>query len=395
MTLERSEDCSATTATSCSRDRTPDGTFSRDSTIWLADEIIEIVDAGVEDVFDIQVDRTENFIANGVVSHNTRWHPEDLAGEILDKEKKLDPLWRTWHHVNIPAVAEEGLTDSLGREPGEAMISARGERDWAATRRDVGDRVWYALYQGSPRNPAGGLFRRAWFEPHMEVPEVPVAAVIGIDPADTGKDDETGIVGGYLCPNGKVLLAEDWSGKFTSDEWAKRAVLLALEMGAREIAMEAYSAAETYTIMLKRAWKDIQTAARAKLKSGVSLTRVEKRACAEQMPFTIYKWRGRANSDAVARSGLMRQAFETGKARTVPVKMAVFEDEAADWQIGQHQPDRVAAGLIVHDRLVKLGGGQFVAAPPVDRPAGESSTSTGLATVTPIWLRRRLGNRAG
>lgn len=331
-----------------------------------------------------------------IILIQTRWHPEDLAGEILKKEKLLDPRFRTWHHVNIPAVAEEGLTDSLGREPGEEMVSARGERDWAATRRDVGERVWYALYQGSPRNPAGGLFLRSWFEPHMEVPDVPVAAIVGIDPADTGKDDETGIIGGYLCPNGKVLLAEDWSGQFTSDQWARRAVMLALEMGAREIAMEAYAAADTYVTMLKRAWRDIRKEARKKAMAGTSsLTKAERRACAEDMPFTIKKWRGRANSDAVARSGLIRQAFETGKCRTVEHKMAVFENQAADWQVGQHQPDRVAAGVITHDRLVKLAGGQVTAAPPINKPEQAASSQTSTATVTPIWLRRRLGDRAG
>ena len=191
-----------------------------------------------------------------------------------------------------------------------------------------------------------------------------------------------------------MLLAEDWSGKFTSDEWARQAVLLALEMGAREIAMEAYAAAETYATMLKRAWKDIHDEAVSKRRSGAILTRVEKRACSENMPFTIYKWRGRANSDAVARSGLMRQAFETGKARTVPHKLSVFEDEAADWQIGQHQPDRVAAALIVHDRLAKLGGGQVNVAAPIENLV-ERPDGPGMASVTPIWLRRRLGDRAG
>lgn len=391
MTLERFEDCSATTAISCSRDLTQPDTFNRDSPIWFADEIIEIVDAGVEDVFDIQVDRTENFIANRTVAHNTRWHPDDLAGEILAKEKLLAPKYRTWHHVNIPAVAEEGLKDSLGREPGTAMVSARGDRDWSAIRRDVGERVWYALYQGSPRNPAGGLFLKTWFEEHMEVPEHPVAAIVGIDPADTGKDDETGIIGAYLCPTGQILLAEDWSGQFTSDQWARQAVLMALTMGAREIAMEAYTAADTYVTMLKRAWADIHREALKKRMSGAELTRVERRSLAEDMPFTIYKWRGRANSDSVARASLMRQGFETKKARTVAHKLTVFENQAADWQAGQHCPDRVSAAVVVHDRLVKLGSGRLRAAPPVNRPASAGTSGGRGASVTSLQLRRRLG----
>ena len=114
------------------------------------------------------------------------------------------------------------------------------------------------------------------------------------------------------------------------------------------------------------------------------------------MPFVIKKWRGRANADAVARSGLIRQAFETGKAKVVENKMAVFVDQACDWQVGQHQPDRVSAGVVTHDRLVKLLGGQVQAAAPVDRSASDTSStnSTGGGTVTSMFLRRSLSGRS-
>ena len=314
-----------------------------------------------------------------IILIQTRWHPEDLAGEVIAKERKLPARYRTWHHINIPAVSEAGIPDALGREPGVWMDSAlkRNAADFEATRREVGDRVWYALYQGSPRNPAGGLFMRSWFELHGEVPEHPVAAVVGIDPADTGKGDATGIIGGYLCPDGTVLLAEDWSGMYTSDQWARQAVILALTIGAREIAMEAYTASTTYAAVLKRAWRDIHKEALDGWTLGEAVTL---RARSEQMPFTIFKWRGQANADSVARSSLLRQALETGKARTVATKLAVFEDQAADWQAGQHQPDRIAAGVIAHDRLVAMGSGRLVAASPL----------TGSKAVPPEWMRRKL-----
>jgi hypothetical protein len=50
----------------------------------------------------------------------TRWHPNDLAGELLDSEPDI------WRHTNIPAVAETGVPDALGRAPGVAMTSALG-----------------------------------------------------------------------------------------------------------------------------------------------------------------------------------------------------------------------------------------------------------------------------
>lgn len=347
--------------------------------------MVEIVPCGREDVFDIQVDRTENFIANGTVSHNTRWHPEDLAGQIIAGEQQVEPRYRTWRHINVPAISEVGIYDSLGRNDDEVMVSARGRTrdEFEQTRRKVGERVWYALYQGSPRNPAGGLFMRAWFD-NTRLPVAPdktVATVIGIDPADSGEGDETGIVAATLAEDGTVILTEDWSGQMTADEWARRAVMLALNTGAREIAMEAYASATTYVSVIKRAWKDIHDEVVAKRTRGNYLSPIEERALSANMPFTIFKWRGRNGADAVGRSSLLRQAFETGKCKTVENKLAVFEAQAADWQAGQHQPDRVAAALIAHDRIAALSGGRVLMSVPVDGPP----------TAAPAWLKRRIG----
>jgi predicted phage terminase large subunit-like protein len=84
----------------------------------------------------------------------TRWHEDDPAGWLLKHEPGR---WRT---VSIPAIAESA-DDPLGRQPGEAMISARGDRDWDQIRTSVGEYVWSALYQQRPAPAAGGLFKRA------------------------------------------------------------------------------------------------------------------------------------------------------------------------------------------------------------------------------------------
>jgi predicted phage terminase large subunit-like protein len=90
----------------------------------------------------------------------TRWHEDDLAGRFINAEDG-----HQWRVVNIPAVAdhdpEKGETDPLGREPGQGLNSARGERDWNATRVAVGSRTWNALYQGRPAPSEGGLFKRS------------------------------------------------------------------------------------------------------------------------------------------------------------------------------------------------------------------------------------------
>lgn len=318
----------------------------------------------------------------------TRWHPEDLTGDIIKKEKAAPRHFRTWKQINIPAVSEAGIPDALNRPPGVAMESARGRttEDFAATKSDVGDRVWFALYQGIPRNPAGGLFKREWFEASRisERPDRPIATVVSIDPAETGKRDETGIMAGVIGQDGgklKVTLIEDWSGSFTSDQWGRRAVTLALTVGAHEIAMEAYTAETTYTSVLKRAWREVRKEAAEKHLAGVELSDVERAALTDDMPFTIFGWRGEAKADSIARSALIRQAVEVGTCRTIEHKLATFEDQAADWQAGQHQPDRLAAAVIAHDRLVKKAGGAMTLATPIRRgvPAQQSQR-----------LRRRL-----
>lgn len=325
-----------------------------------------------------------------VILIQTRWHSEDLAGKILTGEKLLPKSERTWRHINVPAIAEEGITDALNRPHGTPMPSARdtpeAKRDFFATRRKVGERTWYALYQGSPRNPAGGIFQRAWFDAQRldAPPSFPVASVVGIDPADSGDGDEAGVIGGMLMQNGHVVLTHDRSGQYTADQWARQGVLLALEIGAREVAVEAYTAAKTYTNNVKRAYAGIHKEAVDKARVGAALTPVEQRAMPDTPPFLITQWRGASKADAIARSGLISQAFETGKAHTVEFAMSVFEEQACDWQPGQHQPDRVAAGVICHDRLATLGGGGTHMVAPTNRP------SPGPNNGPPAWMTRKI-----
>lgn len=319
-----------------------------------------------------------------IILVQTRWHPHDLAGEILAAEQELEPAERTWRHINIPAIAEVGIKDSLGREPGTPMTSARdtaeSKRDFHATRRSVGERVWYALYQGAPAPPSGGMFDRDWFEPTVPPDALldPVTTVVAIDPADSGEGDETGIVAAVLTKRGEVVFTEDDSGQYTSDQWGKRAVRLALTIEAREIALEAYAASETYVSVLKRALADYRAEARRKLKREIPLAGWERRALLD-LPFVIHKWTGKG--DATARSSLLRQSLETKRARVCEHRMAVAVDQAVLWMPGQHQPDRVAAMIIAHDRLTKLDTGATVLSTPVNtRPMA-----------APAWMRRKIG----
>lgn len=149
----------ATTATllpDMPRQRQPHSPLPNTSDFTTA-QIESIEPAGVEEVFDIQIERTENFIANGLVSHNTRWHQDDLAGRILESDD--GPNWTV---VHLPALAMEH--DALGRAPGEPLWPERYDvDDFIRIRGSIGDRGWYALYQGIPQPDGGAIFLSDWW----------------------------------------------------------------------------------------------------------------------------------------------------------------------------------------------------------------------------------------
>lgn len=155
------EDFFATTATLSSDEGTPLPFSVPPLSTWRIgqDEVESIVLDGCEDVFDIQVDRTENFIANGLTAHNTRWHEDDIGGRLSEGEPDK------WFVVNLPALAEEN--DPLGREEGEALCPERYPKAQLESLRDspmAGGRLWFsALYQGRPSIEDSGMFPRNEF----------------------------------------------------------------------------------------------------------------------------------------------------------------------------------------------------------------------------------------
>ena len=121
----------------------------------IPDCVVSITLSGCEDVFDIQVERTENFIANGLVSHNTPWHEDDIGQRAIASEPGR------WEVLRLPALAEEN--DPLNRPIGEALWKERFNEEALHRIRDVmsqneGLRSWEALYQCNPTPREGSFF---------------------------------------------------------------------------------------------------------------------------------------------------------------------------------------------------------------------------------------------
>jgi len=197
------------------RQRLPHAPFPNTSDFITA-QIESIEPAGVEEVFDIQIERTENFIANGLVSHNTRWHEDDLAGRLL-KQMESNPEGDRWQVISLPALA--GANDPLGRQPGEALDPARyDEKALAQIQASIPDRDWLSLYQQNPQPEGGIIFKREWFESHRYditdrfIQETCIGRWLSFD---TGYNDEntnayTACSVGDLMPDYHLNTREVW-----------------------------------------------------------------------------------------------------------------------------------------------------------------------------------------
>lgn len=306
-----------------------------------------------------------------VILVQTRWTEDDLAGHALEQGG--------WEYLNFPAVAERGVADALNRKPGQPLETSRGHtmETWQETKAAVGPRVWTALYQGNPTPTGGGLFLREWFERHRLAMEPKLQQrLVSVDPAETGKRDEAGIVAMGCTPDGRVAVTHDWSGRMTSDQWARKAVLLALTTNAHELMFEAYTTEETYRRVLLQAWQQVEAELRLLRKHGQN-ARAAAMELAQQTsppadplqqlsqlgglqptgattpPFRIQGHRGKG--DKVARAVGSRQAASMGRMVIVGA-LPLLEKQATEWQLGQASPDRIDALVNGFNRIMELRG---------------------------------------
>jgi len=153
-TRASSEDCSVTTATLPSVMERRQAYLNELHRIsdFTVDQIVLITPDGKEEVFDVEIDKTENFIANGVVSHNTRWSKRDLTGKIC--QAMVDRDGDEWEIISLPAIKrnekplwpEFWSYDELNKLRIELPLSK-----------------WQAQYQQDPTSEEGALVKREWW----------------------------------------------------------------------------------------------------------------------------------------------------------------------------------------------------------------------------------------
>lgn len=143
----------------------------------------------------------------------TRWHADDLAGRLLDREGD------TWTVVSIPAIREDNLMADDPREVGEALWE---ERHSLVRLREIekrSPRTFAALYQQRPTIEGGNIVKSDWFRRvsqydfnHIHGNE-PMVFFIDTAYTDKSDNDPTGIIATckigndiYVAHGEKVLM---------------------------------------------------------------------------------------------------------------------------------------------------------------------------------------------
>ena len=202
----------------------------------------------------------------------TRWHPRDLAGQLLEREGRIEEGGE-WTVLHLPAIAvepdpEKGFyPDPLGRAVGEPLTHPTIDtgdtealmRHWNAKRKASVARDWGALYQGSPFNTEGGLLDQN--ELNERTGDWTIRqqrrAGVGVDPSGGGRDT-AGIVGGIVDTSGRFWWTHDRSGVMSSDLWALAACRLAAELDAEVIVFESNFGGDQSGLLIRQAWDQLQ-----------------------------------------------------------------------------------------------------------------------------------------
>ncbi len=138
----------------------------------------------------------------------TRWHEEDLIGQILAKEP-VDPLlhWQQltdtpperWLHLNFEAVKTSPPSEIDPRAEGEALWEAQHGVKLLQEKRRLDPLRFEAMYQGHPSSKEGLLYGTNFME-YDVLPHEIVHRANYTDTADTGDD--------YLCSISYVTDAD-------------------------------------------------------------------------------------------------------------------------------------------------------------------------------------------
>ncbi len=175
----------------------------------------------------------------GVLLCMTRWNEDDLAGRLISPQddENADP-WRVFAY---PAIAER---DEEHRKMGEALHPERYGlerllRIKAAITKNLGSRIWTALYGQQPAPDEGDLLRMSWFRRFREAPAAPTRIVQSWDTGNKPKrTNDPSVCGTWLETDTGSYLVHVLRERLAYPDLKRTAVNHALAWGPGAVLIE-------------------------------------------------------------------------------------------------------------------------------------------------------------
>ncbi|MBK5145855.1 phage terminase large subunit [Budviciaceae bacterium BWR-B9] len=174
---------------------------------------------------------------NGIIIILTRWHKDDLAGQLL---KLADEGGEKWRVVSFPMEAEQVETHELNgkkyhlRNPGDLLFPERMPQAFVDKCKQRGSLVWNALYQQRPTAKGGGLIKSTWFGEYKILPPIKWSSVYADTAQKTKEANDYSVFEFWgLGEDGRLYLIDMIRGKWESKELKRRAVAFWVKCKAR------------------------------------------------------------------------------------------------------------------------------------------------------------------
>jgi len=149
-----------------------------------------------------------------IVVIQTRWHEDDLAGRLLEREGTKEDGGE-WTVLDLPAIDKGGkaLWPEWYDVPALNRIKA-----------SIGPREWSALYQQKPQPDEGTFFQRDWLPEWTDKPKhLRLYGTSDYAVTDAGGDYTVHRIWG-IDENDKIYRLDGWRGQTAADEWIERKI---------------------------------------------------------------------------------------------------------------------------------------------------------------------------
>jgi hypothetical protein len=286
----------------------------------------------------------------------TRWHEDDIAGRLLEREAG------EWDVIRLPAFCDSAF-DPLNRDIGDPLPHPKIPNDkaaltqfWEEMRGNVSLRDWHAMYMCDPQPVEGTLLSEGYMQasrwpPGVELPGA-LRVAIGVDPSGTVTGDTCGIVAGYASEDGRCFITADHTAQYSPTEWGREVAMLAYETAADVIYVETNFGGDQNIAMIESGWRYCEEHGR--IPEGFLIPKFEKVSA---------RYGKRIRAEPVA------QKWEQLQVRLVG-SMPELEKEWTTWQAGSREsPGRIDASTYLVQGLI--GNAVWEKPGIVEPPVGE------------------------